>query len=187
MAVLKIIPSRAVHVSRTSFPCARAGLGTHMDGLTASMNPAGQRSALSPGAQLSNHQPETGAEWKDAPRSLVFYVARNPSCRLSQAFMRMRCAAALCSAPAVTHPFIRPGVAGNRFRNSVWFVIQKRTINADALTAAQHGDMVDDDDPEHRATPVGLTNSDSSSTPLYTLPSSSCCSRFATSRPTNPL
>jgi hypothetical protein len=42
MAVLKIIPSRAVHVSRTSFPCARAGLGTHMDGLTASMNPAGQ-------------------------------------------------------------------------------------------------------------------------------------------------
>jgi hypothetical protein len=50
-----------------------------MDGLTASMNPAGQPR----GAQLSNHQPETGAEWKDAFRSLVFYVARNPSCRLS--------------------------------------------------------------------------------------------------------
>jgi hypothetical protein len=53
IAVLKIIPFRAVHILRTSFPCARAGLGMHMDGLIASMpvNPAGQ--PVSPGDHRS--------------------------------------------------------------------------------------------------------------------------------------
>jgi hypothetical protein len=98
----------------------------------------------------------SGPNGRTPPRCLVFYVARNSSCCLSQAFMRIRCAAALCSAPAVTHPYIRPGVAGNRFRNSVWLVDTKKN-NVDALTVAQHGEAVDDDHPEHRATTVRLT------------------------------
>jgi hypothetical protein len=93
---------------------------------------------------------------KGRPPLLVFYVARNPSCRLSQAFMRMRCAAALCSAPAVTHPYIRPGVAGNRFRNSVWLVIQARTMLMHLLSHNMARRSTTND-PEHRATAVRLT------------------------------